>query len=137
MINTIQAEQIPMISMAAASSIVGPAAERKWVFKTAQSDKVMIDKIIEYLKKNNISNIAFLYMNNAYGDNGKKAITEAIKDTGITLVAQEAFDAADTDMTPQLSKVKASGAQAIVVWAIPPSASVLTKNYKTWGSPFL
>ncbi|RNC29914.1 MAG: Leucine-, isoleucine-, valine-, threonine-, and alanine-binding protein [Candidatus Dichloromethanomonas elyunquensis] len=133
MLKTAQSEKIPMVSMAAASTIVEPAAERQWVFKTAQSDIVMIHKIMEYLKKNNLTKIAFMYMNNSYGDNGKNAITAAVKDSGISIVAQEKFDAADKDMTPQLTKVKASGAQAVVVWAIPPSASILTKNYKDLG----
>ena len=132
-IKTVQDAQIPMISLAAASSIVEPAAERQWVFKTAQSDIVMINKIIEYLKKNNMTKIAFMYMNNAYGDNGKKAISAAAPQNGITIVAEEKFDATDNDMTPQLTNVKSSGAQAVVVWAIPPSASILTKNYKDLG----
>ncbi|NLI92423.1 MAG: ABC transporter substrate-binding protein [Peptococcaceae bacterium] len=133
MLKTAQSEKIPMVSMAAASSIVEPVSERQWVFKTAQSDIVMINKIMEYLKKNNLTKIAFMYMNNAYGDNGKKAITAAVKDSGISVVDEEKFDAADKDMTPQLTKVKASGAQAVIVWAIPPSASILTKNYKDLG----
>jgi len=132
-IKTVQDAQIPMISLAAASSIVEPVAERQWIFKTAQSDIVMINKIIEYLKKNNMTKIAFMYMNNAYGDNGKKAISAAAPQNGITIVAEEKFDATDNDMTPQLTNVKSSGAQAVVVWAIPPSASILTKNYKDLG----
>jgi branched-chain amino acid transport system substrate-binding protein len=133
MIKTVQSEEIPMISMAAASSIVEPAAERKWVFKTAQSDIIMVNKIIGYLKQNNMAEIAFMYMNNAYGDNGKKAFAAAAQENGITIVAEEKFDAGDKDMTPQLTKVKASGAQAVIVWAIPPSASILTKNFKDLG----
>ncbi len=133
MIKTVQSEQVPMISLAAASSIVEPAAERQWVFKTAQSDIIMISKIMEYLEQNNLTKIAFMHMNNAYGDNGKKAIAAATKDSGITIVAEEKFDAGDKDMTPQLTNVKASDAQAVIVWAIPPSASILTKNYKDLG----
>jgi len=133
MIKTAQSEKIPMISLAAASSIVEPVAERQWIFKTAQSDIVMVNKIMDYLKKNNLTKIAFMHMNNAYGDNGKKAITAATKDSGVTIVAEEKFDAGDKDMTPQLTRVKASGAQAVIVWAIPPSASILTKNYKDLG----
>ncbi|MCM1566575.1 MAG: ABC transporter substrate-binding protein [Dehalobacter sp. 4CP] len=132
-IKTVQDAQTPMISLAAASSIVEPVAERQWVFKTAQSDIVMINKIMEYLKKNNMTKIAFMYMNNAYGDNGKKAISAAAPPNGITIVAEEKFDATDNDMTPQLTNIKSSGAQAVVVWAIPPSASILTKNYKDLG----
>ncbi len=133
MIKTVQSEQIPMISLAAASSIVEPVAERQWVFKTAQSDIVMVQKIMSYLNENNLTKIAFMYMNNSYGDNGKKAITAATKDSGITIVAEDKFDASDKDMTPQLAKVKASEAQALIVWAIPPSASIMTKNYKDLG----
>lgn len=130
MIPVLQEAKIPMISLAAAISIVEPVAERQWVFKTAQSDKVMISKIVDYLQKNKLNNIAFMYMNNAYGDNGKKAIAGAVQGKNIKIVAEEKFDAADKDMTPQLTRVKASGAQAVVVWAIPPSASILTKNFK-------
>ncbi|SHI32529.1 ABC transporter substrate-binding protein [Desulfosporosinus lacus] len=133
MIKTVESEKVPMISLAAASSIVEPTSERQWVYKTAQSDIVMINKIISYLKKNNLNKIAFLYMNNSYGDNGKKAISAAVKDSGIDIVAEEKFDANDKDMTPQLTKVKASGAQVAIVWAIPPSASILTKNFKDIG----
>ncbi|WP_291299530.1 ABC transporter substrate-binding protein [Desulfosporosinus sp. BICA1-9] len=133
MIKTVESEKVPMISLAAASSIVEPTSERQWVYKTAQSDIVMISKIISYLKKNNLNNVAFLYMNNSFGDNGKKAISAAVKDSGINIVAEEKFDANDKDMTPQLTKVKASGAQVAIVWAIPPSASILTKNFKDIG----
>jgi len=133
MIDTVQKEKIPMISMAAASSIVEPVAERSWVFKTAQSDIVMVKKIVSYLEKQGLTRIAFLYMNNAYGDGGKKAFVEAAQAGQIQIVVEEKFDAADKDMTPQLTKVKASPAQAVVVWAIPPSASILTKNYRDLG----
>jgi len=133
MIKTVQSEKVPMISLAAASTIVEPTGERQWVFKTAQSDIVMINKIISYLKKNNLNKVAFLYMNNSYGDNGKKALSAAVKDSGITIVAEEKFDANDKDMTAQLTKVKTSGAQVAIVWAIPPSASILTKNFKDVG----
>jgi len=133
MIKTVQSEKVPMISMAAASSIVEPTSERQWVYKTAQSDTVMISKIMSYLKKNNLNKVAFMYMNNSFGDGGKKAIAAAVKDTSINIVSEEKFDASDKDMTPQLTKVKASGAQVLIVWAIPPSASILTKNVKDIG----
>jgi branched-chain amino acid transport system substrate-binding protein len=133
MIPAVKNAKIPMISLAAASSIVEPVNERQWVFKTPQSDIVMVNKIIEYLKKNNMQKVAFMSMNNSYGDGGKKAFTTAAQGSNITIVAEEKFDAADKDMTPQLTRVKASGAQAVIVWAIPPSASILTKNFKDMG----
>ncbi len=133
MIDTVQKEEVPMISLAAASSIVEPVEERKWVFKTAQSDKVVAGKMAGYLKEKGITRIAFLYMNNAYGDGGKQAFVAEAQAAGLQVVAEEKFGAADTDMTPQLTRVKNSEAQAAVVWAIPPSASIITSNFRDLG----
>lgn len=133
MINTLQKEKVPMISMAAASSIVEPVEERHWVFKTAQSDIVTVSNIISYLKENGLTKVAFLYMNNAYGDGGKKAFLTAARENNVEVVVEEKFEASDKDMTAQLTRVKSSPAQATVVWAIPPSASILTKNYRDLG----
>jgi len=133
MINTVQNENVSMVSMAAASSIVEPVNERQWVFKTAQSDIVTVKNIIAYLQGQGLTKVAFLYMNNAYGDGGKVAFTAAAKESGIEVVTEEKFEASDNDMTPQLTKVKASGAQAAIVWAIPPSASIITKNFRDLG----
>lgn len=132
-IDSVQKAQVPMISLAAASMIVEPAKDRKWVFKTAQSDSVTVAVIIDHLKARGISKVAFLYMNNAYGDGGKKAFAAAAREAGIQVAVEEKFEASDKDMTPQLTRVKASGASAVVVWAIPPSASILTKNFKDMG----
>ena len=133
MIDTVQKEQVPMVALAAASKIVEPAQERKWVFKTAQSDAVTVSRLIGYLKEKGLTKVAFLYMNNAYGDGGKNAFNAGAKAAGLQVVTEEKFEATDKDMTPQLTRVKASGAQAAVVWAIPPSASIVTKNFKDLG----
>ncbi len=133
MLNTVQNEKVPMISLAAASSIVEPVSERQWVFKTAQSDKVTVGKITNYLREQNINKVAFLYMNNAYGDGGRKAFSEAAKENNIEVLVEDKFEASDKDMTPQLTRVKASQAEALIIWAIPPSASIATKNFKDLG----
>jgi branched-chain amino acid transport system substrate-binding protein len=36
-------------------------------------------------------------------------------------------------MTPQLTRVKAADPQAVIVWSIPPSASIATRNYADLG----
>lgn len=133
MINTVQSEKLPMISMAAASTIVEPVKDRYWVFKTAQSDLVTVKNIIGYLKEKGLTRVAFLYMNNAYGDGGKNVFVKEAAAAGIQIVVEEKFEASDKDMTPQLTRVKASAAQAVIVWAIPPSASIITKNFRDIG----
>lgn len=129
-IDTVQKNQIPTVSAAAGSAIVSPVDQRTWVFKSAQSDSVVVEKIIDYLKSTNTKKVAFLSMNNAFGDGGRKVFETAAPENGIEIVAMEKFGATDNDMTPQLTKIKSSNPDAVVVWAIPPSASILTKNYR-------
>lgn len=133
MINTATQEKVPMVSPAASVKIVTPIADRQWVFKTAQNDSVVVEKVIEYLKVKNFKKVAFLSMNNAYGDSGLQEFTAAAQTAGIKIVVSEKFGATDVDFTPQLSKVKTSAADAMLVWAIPPSASLVTKQARELG----
>ena len=125
--------QIPYISMASSSQIVEPVAERYWVFKTAQSNKHTAPWQVRYAKAKGATKIANLYVNNAYGEDGRDAIREAAKAEGLEIVLEETFEATDTDMTAQLTKVRASDAQAVLVTAVPPAAAILTKQYRELG----
>jgi branched-chain amino acid transport system substrate-binding protein len=129
----VQDAKIPYVSMASSSQIVEPAADHHWVFKTAQSNKHTAPMQVEYVKAKGLLKVANLYVNNAYGEDGRNAIRDAAKAAGVEIILEEAFEAADTNMMAQLTKVEASGAQAVLVTAIPPAASVLTKQYREMG----
>jgi len=133
MIEAIQQAQIPLVSAAASIRIVEPVNERNWVFKTAQSDSLVAQKIIGYLKSKGISKVAFASMNNAYGDSGRAEFEKATAKEGVTIVAQEKFEAEDNIMTSQLTNIKRANPEAVICWAIPPSASSFTTNYRQMG----
>ena len=128
-----QKAEVPMVSAAASIKIVTPLENSKWVFKTAHSDVVVAKRMIEYMKSKNITKVAFLSMNNTFGDSGLKEFGAVAAQEGINIVAKEKFEAGDKDMTAQLTRVKGTDAQAVVVWAIPPSASIVTANYRQLG----
>jgi branched-chain amino acid transport system substrate-binding protein len=128
-----QEAQVTMFSMASSSQIVEPVADRKWVFKSAQSNKHTAPWQVRYAKEKGLLKIANFYANDAYGEDGRNGIRDAAKAGGLTIVLEETFGAADTDMTAQLTKLKASGAQALLVTAIPPAASILTKQFREMG----
>ena len=121
--------QIPMVSAAASRLITEPIEKHKWVFKTAPNDSVVAEKAADYMKAKGYKKIAFLSMNNAFGDSGKKEFEAVAKNYDLTIVLAEKFEATDKDMTAQVTKVKAAKPDAVLIWAIPPSASIITKNY--------
>jgi branched-chain amino acid transport system substrate-binding protein len=125
--------KVPLLSMASSSAIVTPVAERFWVFKTAASNEHTAPVQVDYAKAIGVTKIANLYVNNAYGEDGAKAIRAAAEAAGIEIVYEDTFEAADTDMTAQITKAKASGAEAVLVTAIPPAAAVFTNQYRELG----
>jgi branched-chain amino acid transport system substrate-binding protein len=132
-LDTVQKAEVPLVSCAAAAKIVEPAAERKWVFKTPQSDALITGVLADYLKAKGLTKVAWLNVDYAFGQQGWIEFEKAAQKAGLTVVANEKFGQKDVDMTAQLTKVKAANPQATVIWSIPPSASVATKNYADLG----
>lgn len=125
--------KVPLISMASSHAIVTPIKERFWVFKTPQSNIHVSTHQVKYLRAKRYTKIASLYVNDAFGEDSRRGLAATIKDSGIDIVYEDKFEHTDKDMTPQLTKAKASGAQALIVHAIPPSASIITKQFRDLG----
>ena len=132
-VDTVQKAEVPMVSCAAAMKIVEPAAERKWVFKTPQSDSLIVGVLVDYLKAKGMTRVGWAGVDYAFGQLGWIEFEKATQKAGVTIVANETFGQKDVDMTPQLTRIKAADPQAVVVWSIPPSASIATKNYADLG----
>jgi len=132
-VDTTQKAQIPLISAAASFKIVEPIADRPWVFKTPQSDSLIMTSLLDYLKSKSITKVGWISVNNAFGDSGRSEFERLSPQFGITATTSERFDANDKDMSGQLTKIRATNPQALIVWAIPPAASVVTKNAADLG----
>jgi branched-chain amino acid transport system substrate-binding protein len=132
-LDTVQKAEVPMVSCAAAAKIVEPAAERKWVFKTPQSDALIVGALVDHLRAKGLTRVGWLNVDYAFGQLGWIEFEKAARKAGLTVVANEKFGQKDVDMTAQLTRVRTANPQAVVVWSIPPSASIATKNYADLG----
>lgn len=120
-----------LISCAAAEVIVNPQA--KYVFKTPQMDKHAVIKIFQQMKKMNISKIGVLSSNTGFGKAGKEQLEKLAPEYGITIAISEVYDKAATDLTAEVTKVKAANVQAIVNWSIEPAQAIVIKNARQIG----
>ena len=118
--------KVPLLSCAAARKIVEPV--RRWVFKVAASDILAVRKIFQDLRQRGLTKIAILTASDAYGAGGREDIKEFAPQMGIALVADEVFGPKDTDMTSQLTRIRGTVAQAIVVWGTNPGPAVIARN---------
>lgn len=121
--------KIPLISCAAGASITTPVKDRYWIFKTPQYDTSAVEAIYTHMKKKGIRKVGIITINTAFGDAGRKALLELAPKFGIKVVADERYGPKDTDMTAQLAKIKAQGAEAVINWSVGPGQVIVTKNW--------
>ncbi|GLI39033.1 ABC transporter substrate-binding protein [Geobacter hydrogenophilus] len=130
-IPVVEKAKIPMISCAAGSKITEPV--KKWIFKTAQNDGLAVARIYGDLKRKNISKVAILTVSDGFGSSGREQLKAQARAYGIQIVSDDTYGPKDTDMTAQLTKIKGSGAQAVICWGTNPGPAVVSRNAKQLG----
>jgi branched-chain amino acid transport system substrate-binding protein len=90
-------------------------------------------RIMDYMKKHGIKKIGFTYSNEGLGKDGVKHSKIQAPKYGIEVVAYEAFEPKDVDMTAQLTRVNAKGAEGIIFWTVGPPMGIIPKNAKQLG----
>jgi branched-chain amino acid transport system substrate-binding protein len=120
-----------LLSCAAAQVIVNPIA--KYVFKTPQDDASAVLRIFMQMKKMGISKIGVLSSNTGFGKAGKEQVARLAPQNGIQILADEVYDKAATDLTAEVTKLKAAGVQGIVNWSIEPAQAIVIKNARQIG----
>ncbi len=120
-----------LVSCAAAEAIVTPVSP--WVFKTAQKDSHALQKIFQQMRRANVVRIGVLSSNTGFGKAGREAIAKLAPEFGLEIVADEVYDKAATDLTAEVTKVKAAKPQAILNWSIEPAQSIVLKNARQIG----
>jgi branched-chain amino acid transport system substrate-binding protein len=132
MVPLVEKAGIPFISLAGGVVIVEPV--KKWVFKMPQTDRMAAEKVFEDMKKRGITKVALLSETSGFGQSGKKETEAVAAKYGVTLVANETYGAKDTDVTPQLTKIKNTpGVEAVFVFGFGQGPAIVTKNYKQLG----
>ncbi len=125
--------KIPLISCAASEKIVVPV--KSWIFKTPQSDRHAVLRILHHARARGYKKFAIITVSDGYGQSGQAMLRELIPglNLGLELVADEVYGPKDTDMTAQLTKIKALHPDAIICWGTNPGPAVITRNMVQLG----
>jgi branched-chain amino acid transport system substrate-binding protein len=131
-VGLIDKASMPFISMAAGVPIIEPA--KKWVFKVAPTDRMAAERVFADMKKRGLFKVALLSETGGFGQSGRKETLAVASKFGITIVADETFGPKDTDVTAQLTKIKANtDVQALFVFGAGQGPAVVTKNASQLG----
>ena len=129
-IDTVQRARVPTISLAAAVTIIEPVEQRRWVFKTPQTDRLILDVLGDYMARVGHRRIAWLGFDDAFGQVGLQEFEKVAPQKRIEIVAKESFARTATDVTSQITRAAGRNPDAFLIWAIPPGANVATKNIR-------
>jgi branched-chain amino acid transport system substrate-binding protein len=122
---------MPFVSLAGAVVIVEPV--KKWVFKTPHTDRMACEKIFVDLQSRKLSKVAMISGSGGFDKSMHAECLKVASKYGIEIVAEETYGAADTDMTAQLTKIRASSAQAVLNAGFGQGPAIVTRNYRQVG----
>jgi branched-chain amino acid transport system substrate-binding protein len=120
----------PMISLAANQKIVDGST---WVFKTAQNDRVVLERIVDDLKAQGLKKVAVARDASGFGEGVPEMLAEIGKPAGIEVVHVEKFAPDATDFTAQMVNIRNAKPDATLIWGIPPAASLAQVSYERLG----
>jgi branched-chain amino acid transport system substrate-binding protein len=118
--------EIPMISLAANVQIVEGS---EWVFKTAQNDAVVLENIVDLAVERGWKTLSLIRDSSGYGEGVQEVLEQLGEPEGIEVVTTESFAPDATDFTAQMVNVRNAGADANIIWGIPPAAALAQKAY--------
>jgi branched-chain amino acid transport system substrate-binding protein len=128
----VQDAEIPYIALAAATAIVEPP--KKWVFKASHTDRMAVDHDFADMQKRKISKIGVIAGAQGFDESCRKAAYSLAPKYGITIVADETYAPTDTDMTAQLTKIRAhQELQAVLQCGAQAPTVITVRNYQRLG----
>ncbi len=143
-----QQRKIPVVvPIATATDITTRYAKdpQNYLFRVSMVDREQMALLGAYaVKASKNKKIAIIADSTGYGQAGIKDATEVLALHDIKPVAVEKFGPKDTDITSQLTKIKAAGADTVIVYAIADGAANVVKSMEkinylpttlgTWGN---
>ena len=132
MVPLVEKAQMPFLSTEGSMQIVNPVAERKWTFKSTLDDDKVLERAADSFAKRGITSVALLYDSSGFGQSAKEQMEKVAPKRGLKVI-YETFNPGDTDLTAQLTRIKASDAKAIICWTITPAGVVFLKQAKQLG----
>ena len=101
----------PMIGL---TPILLKGQDLDWTVTVAQPTQLMVDAVVDRMKKGNVKTVAYIGFSDAWGDLVYEALTKATEKAGIKVVTNERYARADQSVTGQVLKIIAARPDAVM-----------------------
>ncbi len=122
------------VTMIAIAPINLTAHKSPWVFRSSQAPIFFVQRIIEDMTKNGVTNTSFIGFADGWGDLLFNGLKEEAPKAGIKILAEERYKRPDTTVTAQMLRVLAPNPESIFIGAagaaaILPQAVLKQRSY--------
>ncbi|MFI4937035.1 MAG: ABC transporter substrate-binding protein [Candidatus Berkiellales bacterium] len=125
----------PAAGTASMSQWAKPEVKDLYIFRFSAADGIQAAMVVdEAVNKLHLKKVAVMHDATNYGVSGRDDLIKNLKKyPDVKIVDTEKFDIGDKDMTAQVTKIKDSGAQAILIWGIGPELAAIKNAMHTLG----
>lgn len=112
---------------AAGTGITRNGANPNYAFRVSAVDELVDKAMVQYAEKTfHSSKAGLILVNNPWGESNEKGLTAALAEKGMKPAGIEKFEGSDVDVVPQLTRLKAAGADTLyLVGNVGPAAQVV------------
>ncbi|SCK60585.1 branched-chain amino acid transport system substrate-binding protein [Variovorax sp. HW608] len=103
--------KVPMIGL---TPIQLDPAENGWVFTVAQPTQLMIDAVVQRMKKDGVKTVGYIGFSDAWGDLVYNALMKSAPEAGIKVLGNERYARSDQSVTGQILKLLAMKPDAVM-----------------------
>ncbi|MCK6395258.1 ABC transporter substrate-binding protein [Zoogloea sp.] len=134
-----QQAHIPMITSVATGSIITkqflpPQYPDNYIFRVSAPDTIQAAMIVEEaVVRRRLRKLAIFHDSTNYGQLGREDLERALERHSLKPVVVERFNIRDVDMTPQLARARAAGAEAILTYGLGPELAHLANGMVRLG----
>lgn len=140
-----QQARIPVITSVATGSIVTkqflpPLHPDNFVFRVSANDTLQAQMIVtEAIDRRGFKRVAIFHDATNYGQLGRDDLERTLNERGIQPVAVERFQIPQADMSTQLRRARAAGAEAILTYGIGPELAQIANGMArmNWRVPVI
>jgi len=131
-IQTVESGKMVMLSAGASEKIWIPT--NKWVYNVVPRQReASIPTLLDVLQKRGAKKIAYIHIDNTFGQTGREVFDWAVKEMKITPAIVEKYAVSSTDVGPQITHIKAAGADGLLITGQMADTVMVIKNARDMG----
>lgn len=104
---------------------------KNYIFRVSMVDSAQVTTMLRFISNRGLKKIGVLHDTTGYGKFGVEEVQKQVqgyKDKGLEVVTTASFQVGDTNLEPQLNKMRDAGVDVVIMYALAPEVAQILKS---------